>query len=581
MKLLFICRIILLLLTGISQSVYALSVDNTKIEIFDIIINEIMADPTPKLNLPECEYIELYNRNDNDIILKGLSLIVGSKRKEIPYAIIKTGDYLVLCPTGKSSYFEIPHKCLEIPGFPALTNSGQSINIIDSSDNIICFVVYEKSWYKNSFKAEGGWSLEQIDPDNPCGCFSNWTASINPTGGSPGYKNSVYNSNPDLKNPSLNRIAVDGISEITLIFDESMDIKSITNPEIYSFRNYPAWPVNITALAPDYSRVKLILPFEMVEREIYTLIISSQPPDCSGNMLESDICADFTLPEYPEYGDIIINEILFDPVPGGAEFVELFNRSEKCIDLSNLYLTNNKPGGMENESTSQIFPGSFLLFSKEYILITENIADIIDRYNCPYPDRIVSIKKLPSLADKNGSIFLITRIEDIIDEVHYSEDMHHILLSNNEGVSLERISSEESSKILSNWHSASSSTSYASPGYTNSQSFQNYEPKGKIELVPEIFSPDNDGYNDILKISYDFEKNGLAGSVSVYDSNGRLVKDVLNNGLFGSSGSFFWDGTNSKGNISSIGIYIILIEVFTMDGKVSKYKKCCVLAKRI
>ena len=570
-----------MVLSLLNTSLFASFSGQSGIETFDIIINEIMADPDPVVDLPEYEYIELYNRSKKDIFLEDLRLIVGSKTREIPSVLIKQGEYLVLCPSGKSIYFPIPENCIEISKFPGLTNSGQSINIIDKSDNVICFVVYEKSWYKNNFKAGGGWSLEQIDPDNLCVCVSNWTASTDIRGGSPGYQNSVHNDNPDLKKPSLKRITVNGISEIILIFDKSMNITEVTNSEIYSIRDNYDKVEKITALPPNYSSVKIDLPFEMIDNVTYTIDIISPPKDYSGNELSAKNYANFSLPQNPDIGDIIINEILFDPLPGGTEFVELFNFSEKCIDLKDLYITNTAPGGTESNSTEQIFPGSFLLFSKEYILITENSFDIISRYNCPFPDRIIDVANLPSLNDKNGEIFLINRWENIIDELHYTENMHHSLLANNEGVSLERISSEGSSLSISNWHSASSSTYYASPGFKNSQSIQNIQTKGNVVLSPEIFSPDNDGYNDVLQIKYDFGKNGLAGSVRVYDANGRLVKELLNNGLFGSTGSFFWDGENSKNGISPVGIYIIYVEVFDMSGKVYKYKNCCVLAKKI
>jgi len=453
---------------------------------------------------------------------------------------------------------------------------GQEISIINNSGNVLCFVKYYKSWYKDLFKANGGWSIKMIDTNNPCGCYDNWSASNSNSGGTPGLLNSVSAFNPDFKKPFALRISIINESNINLIFSEPMNYLSINKLFLYSLDDITMNLIKLKPISPDYSNIEISLSHNMLAGTFYSLNIKHDAEDCIGNKIDYNNNLLFALPQEPEFNDIIINEILFDPLPNGSEFVEFYNRSGKCIDLSDLYICNDTPG---ESNPVQLHKESFLLFEGEYIVITENKHDIINRYNCPYPQRIININSLPGLPDSEGNIFLIDRKEIIIDEINYSKNLHHPLIHNADGVSIERISTEVSSFNNSNWHSAAASDSYASPGFANTQSYSNYILNDHIELKPDIFSPDNDGYNDILKINYNFEENGLSGTIKIFDSNGRLVRELLNNGLFGTSGSFFWNGTKSSGEISSTGIYIIYIEVFDLKGNVHKYKKCCVLAK--
>jgi flagellar hook assembly protein FlgD len=155
------------------------------------------------------------------------------------------------------------------------------------------------------------------------------------------------------------------------------------------------------------------------------------------------------------------------------------------------------------------------------------------------------------------------------------------LLTNVDGVSLERISPERLSSDKTNWHSASESVGYATPAYQNSQLGIPITDDNEITLFPDIFSPDNDGYNDNLTINYSFDASGYNATITVYDASGRLVRHLVNNEICGTSGAFSWDGINNERQKSLIGRYVILVEIFDMQGNVKRYKRSTILGGKL
>ncbi len=61
----------------------------------------------------------------------------------------------------------------------------------------------------------------------------------------------------------------------------------------------------------------------------------------------------------------------------------------------------------------------------------------------------------------------------------------------------------------------------------------------------------------------------------------RLVKQLVNNELFGTNGTYSWDGTSAGGQKAMIGMYIAFVEVFDMNGNIKRYKRPVVLAGKL
>jgi hypothetical protein len=173
-----------------------------------------------------------------------------------------------------------------------------------------------------------------------------------------------------------------------------------------------------------------------------------------------------------------------------------------------------------------------------------------------------------------GSVALSTRSGDILDQLVYTDDMHFPLIIDQKGVSLERINPLRPSDDVENWNSASQASGFGTPAYRNSQNVELPEGNDQFNFSSEIFSPDNDGFQDVLQVSYLL-------TVRVMDARGRLVKTLLNNYLAGTSGTFSWDGINEDNVKGEIGIYVLLLEYFRADGKTVKTKRSFVLAGKI
>jgi hypothetical protein len=547
----------------------------------DVLINEVMADPSPAVGLPEAEYIELYNRSSSSLNLRSWTLILGSSRKTFPEVILPAGGYLILCDDGTLPLLQ-PYGAAVAFSSLAVTNTGGTITLEDSQGFIIHSIFYETSWYGSAYKSEGGWSLEQKDPLNPCGGISNWTASTDPSGGTPGRINSVNTPNPDLISPRLSRAAIRDPQHLMLWFSEPCDSLHIRETGCYRIDNAIGEPLQVIPCAPDFSRAELQLAVPLAEGLIYTLSLTDTVTDCAGNPVSAGSSLQFAIPVDALAGDLVINELLFDPPSGGVDFVEIANRSAKVIDLKTLILANYDTLTASVSSAHPLSEEPYLIFPGMIRALTTDSAVIKQFYPMACQGTFVQMGSFPVMNNEDGLVALCRKGGEVLDQVSYSADIHYPLLTSVDGVSLERISQERPSGERTNWHSASETCGYATPGCPNSQSAVSLtDPSVEISLYPDIFSPDSDGYNDVLTLAYHFDTPGNNLTLTVFDSQGRLVRTLISHELCGTTGAFTWDGTRNDRQKAAIGRYIILAEIFDMGGKVRRMKFATVLGGKL
>lgn len=546
-------------------------------EPYDLLMTEIMADPTPTVGLPDVEYVELYNRSKKVFNLKGFLLSNPRKGISLPDYVLLPGQYVVLYK-GEQNLFR--NNNLGLSDFPLLVNGGDDLALLAPNGTIIHTVSYTINWYKNTKKKDGGWSLEMINPEDFCNVDgANWQASENGNGGTPGNRNSVWNVVADQRFNGVVRALVLEASKVRLFFDEAVDINAVANLNNYTIQGLSL--KNALAEPPIFNTVLLEFTDNIPANQIFRINLGLNITDCQGNVIENNNFVEFAIPDIAELMDVIINEVLFNPETGGSDFVELYNRSDKIIDVGQFIMANRQGAFISEVKPVRM---GYLLFPKSYVVITPSVEDIKSRYRIENPQAFIE-SDLPSYPDREGTVVVYragAQQEVILDEFSYNRDFHHPLLDDENGVSLERINPERPTQDSNNWHSAAASVGFATPTYQNSQ-FLNIDENIKtlFTLPYTTVSPDGDGFQDFLLLNYQLDEVGFIADIRIYDANGRLVKRLNKGELLATEGSIKWDGTLDDGKKARIGIYVVQAEYFQTDGKTGFFQKEFVVAGRL
>ena len=546
---------------------------------YDIVIDEIMADPTPQIGLPNSEWIEIRNTTTAPINLNGWRIGDASGISgPMPTFNLLPDSCVVICTASAVTGLVVFGNTISVTSFPSLDNNGEQIFLRAPNSRTIHAVEYSINWYQNAVKSDGGWTLEMTDTKNPCSGGSNWKASTDAKGGTPGKINAVNGANKDNTGPRLLRGFATDAFNITLVFDEPLDSLKGATAANYSISDGVGVPALAVAVAPVFNRVTLRVTNALLVYKTYT-VTASNLTDCAGNPITNFNTCKIGLASQADSPDVVVNELLFNPKPNGVDFVELYNRSSKIIDLKNMVLANRSSSGVIG-SLRNLSGDSYLLFPGEYMVATEDATIIRNGYLAKNGNAFIEISSMPSYPDDKGNVVLLNNAGLIIDELKYDAKWHFALIDNEEGISLERIDFSKPTNDPNNWTSAAATVGYATPTYQNSQYRADLQPQGDIKITPEIFSPDNDGFDDFALINFNFPEPGYVANIIIYDGAGRAIRILQKNTTCAAKGSFKWDGLNDKQAKVPIGIYVVYTEIFNLKGQKKSFKNSVVVARR-
>jgi len=542
----------------------------------DIVINEFMADETPSQGLPLTEYVEVFNRSTKFINLTGWKLADNSSQGTIGALVLGPGEYALLVPTSGVALFPFTQRVVGVTSWASLNNAGDAITLIDTGLVTIDQLAYTDAWYGDPNKDDGGFSLEQINPYRSCTASANWRVSDNANGGTPGAINSIYNDAPDVTGPSVTGVLVLEADRVELMLNEPIAAASVNASAIGI--SPVATIANAAGTQPELTSVNVQFTAPLDTAVFYTITVSGLT-DCEGNAQEGNNAASFLIPFDLRPGDLIINEVLADPLTGGRDYVELYNRSDRSVNLRGTFLAN-----YSNDTISTlriITSNNYAVQPQGYVCLTQDTMDIIGKYINHGIGNFIQMSSLPAYNIDFGTVYFLGPDSAVLESFAYEKKMHFPLLSNSKGFSLERLDPERDVNDRGNWHSAAQTVGGGTPGLKNSQYYLTLAAQGEVTTDPAIFSPDSDGHQDVLNINYRFEVTDMVGTIRIFDANGREVRLLAANQLLATEGVFTWDGTTDNGTKTRIGPYIILFETFEPGGTSHTYKLTTVLGGRL
>ncbi len=534
-----------------------------------VVINEVMFDPITG----QPDWIELFNPNLQHISLANWSLEdeTGSRAIFSRSAALPPQAYRAVTSSLQlATLFNLPDSVIIIASnFPALNQAGDAVVLRDANGRAIDSLRYESAW------AASGKSLEKVwfEKEN---LRNNWGPSRAALGATPAGFNSISPREYDLAISSLEASptrlrAAEEANLIAKIMNRGRRAVSNFSVSFYYAANAlpnqekTVWlaelPVAQELKAEDSLRVNLQWP---------------QPPSGKIKLLAEVSAADDVIAEnnhataelpvgYPAKA-MVLNEIYYAPLSGEIEWFEILNRSSTPVNLSEWLWQDRDAASAAilSDSTIILKPGAFAVISAAGAIA-----------NLHEDARHLPSTKWLTLNNDEEKIKLWDFNLGLHDSLRFSSRW-----GGASGVSLERINPHLATQDSTNWSSCVD-RSGATPGRANSILTIALPSAVALNVSPNPFSPDEDGFDDFALFQINLPVTTAAMHMKIYDLRGRLIRHLLNNQSAGSHYETIWNGRDDRGERVRTGLYIVYLKALRADqGVLLEAKSTIVVARR-
>ncbi len=530
-----------------------------------LLINEIMYNTEEKGQ----EWIEFYNPDTLAVDLHQWQLCDLQKKVTLATQswLVPPLGYAVAANTALAAGVE---NVLVNHALPEWNNSGDEIRLLDAQGRCRDSLVYSAQWGGGRFV-----SLERKRWRAPSCESSNWASCRAAAGATPGRYNSV------------SPFAVDvALVAGSLVIEPAQRIENEPAQISCALENGGLADLSTVRIdfyciaAEDSIGIKQleIAGLASTERRTVTVTWPRVPAGACTVCVEATVQDDawlennrLCLPVLSGYAEpmLIVNELMILPASGEAEWIEIYNNGAAPVDLSGWHVCDADSSRMRTMVLQQSLlpPAGYLLLSPDQNWLSSHVS--AEALGALVPD-------WPSLSSEADALSLFDGSHQRVESLSWNYQW-----SIERGKSLERLSPLITAAERSNWGSSVDAAGHTA-GRKNSLFHQALPAEAAFEVAPNPFSPDGDGYEDHLAISYQLPVKTARINLRIFDTLGRQVRFLCNYEPSGSQRTLFWDGLDEEGRRCRIGLYILYLQAFDEEsGRLLQLKKVCVLAGQL
>ncbi len=512
--------------------------------------------PTPVAGEPE--WVECRNNGVSAIEIEGWRVCDDRTCVAVPTFLLPAGAYVLFTRDAvglrESRWIPQDATLVEVP-LPSLNNTTDRVEVRRADSSIVDSVRYDvRKHVKGRSIERTGVYLHGITTFT-----ENFAASVSRDSATCGYENSMIELEADLRVASIE--PAEGAIAITVVNHGRSEIRSRriscvvggmrrdTMVEFLRAGITWQWFIPLTAIEPeDVPRT----------REVLCYLHGTDDRPENDTATRSMVFA-------PSAGHLTITEVLFDPLPGMADFIEVWNGGADTVDLSGWIIEDASGARSTVTSALRIAPGGYGVISAD-----TSIARVLE------PNRWTLAKPMIRINATTDLAILRTPSAMAVDTAVINASWHHPHAPNRKGRSLEKRWPPLSGKNSASWTSSAHITG-STPGAPNSIAIEPTSATANMQAMPSPFSSNPYHANPSTTITWRIPFLQAVARVSVLQPSGTIVADLLNGSFIAGEGGVPWNGTDALGMRVPVGPYVVVLECVDAASNAVYTDRCIVV----